>query len=346
MFGLRNNKSQLIDWMLKTEFSFDCRLSVVNSGSISHAVFGVKRLLFRVRRIAFRIQCLSFCVRCLRFPVRHSTYRVLFYAPYLIILFSVKSFAQQGASAAASAIDSGYYTSFDNTRIYFEKRGSGDPVLLLHGFMGNSGSWKRSELYKELLDQGYEVILIDLRGNGRSDHPHKEDAFANDAECRDITGLMDFLKIKSYDLVGYSRGSIIAARVLRNDPRVHKAVIGGMGAAFTDTSWKLPKELYESLIHSPAPEFEGMKNDVRKQKLDSISLAYMQKQQPFTSPEDLGKIKQSVLLIRGDVDSTNGSTPALQVLIPHSIYVTVAGNHNETSGTKPFADQVIAFLKQ
>lgn len=281
-----------------------------------------------------------------RYTFRVKRSAILPYVFSIIFLFSGKSFAQQGANDVAPVIDTGYYTSFDNTKIYFEKHGSGDPVLLLHGFMGNSSGWKRGDLYKQLLDQGFEVILIDLRGNGRSDHPHREEAFANDAECRDIMGLMDFLKIKSYDLIGYSRGSIIAARVLRNDPRVHKAVIGGMGAAFTDTSWKLPKALYESLIHSPAPEFEGMKSYVRKQKLDSVSLAYMQKQQPFTSPEDLGKIKQPVLLIRGDVDSTNGSTPALQALIPHSIYITVPGNHNETSGTKPFADQVIAFLKE
>ncbi len=73
--------------------------------------------------------------------------------------------------------------------------------------------------------------------------------------------------------MGYSRGSIIAARVLHNDPRVHKTVIGGMGDAFTDTSWKLPKVLYKSLIHAPAPEFEGLKNYVRGQHLDSVSLA-------------------------------------------------------------------------
>lgn len=65
-----------------------------------------------------------------------------------------------------------------------------------------------------MLDQGYRVILIDLRGNGKSDHPHREQAYARDAESRDIPGLMDFLKIKRYDLIGYSRGSIIADRVL------------------------------------------------------------------------------------------------------------------------------------
>ena len=272
-----------------------------------------------------------------------STFHYLRFAFCVLFLFSGKSFAQTGNPIA---VDSGYYKSFDKTKIYYEKWGEGQPVLLLHGFMGNSASWKKTDLYKQLTGQGFQVILIDLRGNGKSDHPHREEAYADDAESKDIVGLMDFLKIKAYDLVGYSRGSIIAARVLRNDPRVQKAVIGGMGAAFTDTSWKLPRALYESLIHAPTPDFEGMKSYVRKQNLDSVSLAYMQKQQPFTDPADLEKIKQPVLLIRGNIDSTNGSTPALEALIPHSLYVTVPGNHNETAGTKAFADQVIAFLKQ
>ena len=258
---------------------------------------------------------------------------------------SARGFAHAPRTDPEAKTDSGYYTSFDKTRIYYETHGSGQPVLLLHGFMGNSSSWKHTALYKALLDQGYEVILIDLRGNGKSGHPHNEEAYAHDAESRDITGLLDFLKIKSYDLVGYSRGSIIAARVLRNDPRVSKAVIGGMGAAFTDTAWKLPKALYESLINAPSPDFEGMKNYVRRQNLDSVSLAYMQKQQPFTTAEDLKKIKQRVLLIRGDIDSTNGSAQALQLLIPHSIYVNVPGDHNGASSTKAFADRVMDFLK-
>lgn len=71
----------------------------------------------------------------------------------------------------------------------------------------------------------------------------------------------------------------------------------------------------------------------------------MQRQQPFTSTADLGKIKQPVLLIRGDRDSTNGSAKAFQILIPHSVYVNVPGDHNAASSTKAFADRVMAFLK-
>ena len=93
--------------------------------------------------------------------------------------------------------DSGaYFKSFDNTRIYYEVKGNGEPVLLVHGFIVNGQSWKRTELYKDLLTAGYKVILLDQRGNGFSDKPHDSTAYDNDAEAKDIMALMKLLKNK------------------------------------------------------------------------------------------------------------------------------------------------------
>ena len=68
-----------------------------------------------------------------------------------------------------------------------------------------------------------------MRGNGNSDKPHDSTAYDNDAEAKDIMLLMHRLKIKQYSAVGYSRGSIITARLLVLDKRVMNAVMGGMG---------------------------------------------------------------------------------------------------------------------
>jgi len=65
--------------------------------------------------------------------------------------------------------DSGYLSSFDGTKIYYEVRGKGKPVLLLHGFIINGNSWKKAALYPDLLNAGYKVIIPDMRGNGKSD---------------------------------------------------------------------------------------------------------------------------------------------------------------------------------
>src|ERR1700733_9096935 len=113
--------------------------------------------------------------------------------------------AQTDSLSAKFPVDSNYFSSFDGTKIYYETRGTGKPVLLVHGFIVNSSSWKGTELYHDLLNKGYKVIILDMRGNGRSGKPHDSTAYDNDAEAKDIMLLMNLLKIKQYNVVGYSR---------------------------------------------------------------------------------------------------------------------------------------------
>ena len=109
-------------------------------------------------------------------------------------------------SQTTIASDSGYYASFDSTKIYYETRGQGKAVLLVHGFIVDGSSWERSALLADLVQKGFKVITADLRGNGKSDKPMVETAYAHDAEAKDLIGLMNFLGIETYDVVGYSRG--------------------------------------------------------------------------------------------------------------------------------------------
>src|SRR5205814_9009637 len=108
-----------------------------------------------------------------------------------------------------TTVDSGYFSSFDSTKIYYEVHGNGFPVLLVHGFIVNSSTWKHTAMYDSLLTTGNKVILIDLRGNGKSGRPHNEEAYQYDAETKDIMLLIKSLNINKYDVLGYSRGSII-----------------------------------------------------------------------------------------------------------------------------------------
>ena len=254
--------------------------------------------------------------------------------------------AQQDSMAAAFPTDSGYFSSFDGTNIYYEVRGKGKPVLLVHGFIVNSNSWKNTALYKELLKAGYKVIILDMRGNGKSGKPHIPKAYENDAEAKDIMLLMDRLKIDSYTAVGYSRGSIITARLLVLDPRVNKAVLGGMGTDFTNPDWPRRIMFYHAMMGDSIPELQGAVNYVKQQGFDQLALAYLQKAQPSTSKEVLGKVQQPVLIICGDKDTDNGNAGELAKLFQHSEFVTVPGVHNNAAATINFSDAVIGFLEK
>ena len=238
----------------------------------------------------------------------------------------------------------GYFASFDSTRIYYEVAGKGYPVLLIHGFMNSGEDWKKIPLYNALMEKGYMVITVDQRGNGKSDKPHEPEAYANDAEAKDLMGLIHFLHLKKYSFVGYSRGSIIGARLLVLDKRVHSAVLGGMGADFTNPLWPRRIAFYEAMMNDSIPGFDGARKKIKDNGLDQTALAYQQKGQPSTSAEELSRVKQNVMVICGDKDQDNGNGAELAKLIPNAVFVTIPGNHGGAWHTPEFTTEVMAFF--
>jgi len=256
----------------------------------------------------------------------------------VLIMLTVRAFSQQTGGS--------YFTSFDNTKIYYEVKGSGYPVILIHGFSGTGQGWKSGRVYGDLLNAGYMVILIDGRGGGRSDKPHDESAYANDAEAKDIMGLMSFLNLKQYDAVGYSRGSIIVSRLLVLDKHLHKAVMGGMGDAYTNPDWPRRVHAYRALMgDTTLHDVDDMMKYIHSQHFDELALAYQQKYQPSTSAKELAAVRIPVLIIRGTEDKENGSETGLNKLIPHSGLAYVPGDHNTAIRTPQFSDAVVNFLK-
>src|ERR1051326_5101883 len=258
-----------------------------------------------------------------------------FFTPRRLLLFTlmilqVRALAQKG---------SGYFSSFDKVKIWYEEKGSGKPVLLIHGFTGKGSDWKTKPVYDSLLASGFKVISADLRGNGLSDKPHEPAAYANDAEAKDLMGLLKYLGIKKYEAVGYSRGSIILARLLVLDKNIRNAVIGGMGADFTNPMWPRRIGLYHALMSDTVKGYDDFRKRIATSGLDRLALAYQQKEQPSTSREALGKIRRKVLIICGDKDEDNGKAQELQQLIPGSRYAIVPGNHGTAAATTEFAKE-------
>lgn len=238
------------------------------------------------------------------------------------------------------------FTSFDGVKIYYEVKGTGTPVVLIHGFIVNGETWKKTALYKDLLRDGYKVITLDMRGNGQSDKPHQTEAYEHDAEAKDIMALTKMLGIQKYSVVGYSRGAIIASRLVLQDAHVSKAVIGGMGTGFTNPEWPRRKMFYRALMGDSVPELAAMVKNVQAAGLDQLALAYLQKSQPSSNPQELKQINKPVLVICGSEDEDNGSGSELAKLIPASTFATVPGNHGAAVGTQEFSKEVISFLKK
>jgi pimeloyl-ACP methyl ester carboxylesterase len=263
-----------------------------------------------------------------------------FLSACVILSFFVSSNVCSAAydSVKAPADTAHFYTAPDGVKIYYETHGSGYPVVLLHGFMGNAQGWKKGILYSNLLAAGYQVILVDLRGNGNSGKPPT-------CEAKDVMGVITALGIYRYTVLGYSRGSIITARLLVLDERVEQAVIGGMGTGFTDPNWPRRVMFYRALSGEKVPELADMVKNAKAAGLEIGVLACQQKEQPSTSKADLGKVRKRVLVVCGDKDSDNGNAKDLADIFTLSSFVLVPGDHGAAVRTPEFSKAVLDWLK-
>lgn len=94
--------------------------------------------------------------------------------------------------------------------LYYEDHGSGQPVVMIHGYPLNSASWEKQ--VPVLLNAGYRVISYDRRGFGKSSQPSS--GYNYDTFAEDLHQLVKQLKLKNFALVGFSMGGGEVARYI------------------------------------------------------------------------------------------------------------------------------------
>jgi non-heme chloroperoxidase len=94
--------------------------------------------------------------------------------------------------------------------LYYEDHGSGDPVVLIHGYPLSGASWEKQ--VSALLPAGYRVITYDRRGFGNSSQPTT--GYNYDTFAEDLHKLITRLKLHNFSLVGFSMGGGEVARYI------------------------------------------------------------------------------------------------------------------------------------
>ncbi len=238
------------------------------------------------------------------------------------------------------------FESFDNTRIAYTDQGTGIPIILIHGFINTGASFNGTALKNALLESGYRVIIPDLRGNGNSEKSMIESAYANNAEVKDLSALLDHLNISKAIALGYSRGSIILAKWLTLDSRITKGIIGGMGIDFTKSNWER-RIIFERAflgLDSLTDMTRGAFNYARSHQANTTILGWSQRYQPVTTLKELSSITIPIAVIAGNEDLDNGDPGALFKAFSNGVLIIVKGDHNTTYRKQPFAKAVLKFL--
>ncbi|HWM93151.1 MAG TPA: alpha/beta hydrolase [Thermoanaerobaculia bacterium] len=124
----------------------------------------------------------------------------------------------------------------NGVKIRYVTEGTGEPVVLIHGWMADSSMWgqDRSGNTKLTGADGFQLIALDCRGHGKSDKPHEPEKYGPEMAA-DVVRLLDHLKIEKAHLIGYSSGAFIAGKVAATHPeRVLSVVYAGQAPVITE----------------------------------------------------------------------------------------------------------------
>jgi pimeloyl-ACP methyl ester carboxylesterase len=189
-------------------------------------------------------------------------------------------------------------------KMYYEIHGKGDPVVLLHGsFMTITNNW--TAMIPQL-SKSRQVIAVEMQGHGRTADIDRDFSYENLAD--DIAALLDDLKIKRADLLGYSLGGGVAMQVaIRHPEKVRKVV--SISAAFRHDG--LVKEAVEAFPRMEPGMFKGSPIETEYKRLsptpDKFDTFVKRVVQMAIKPYDFGaeKLKATkapILFIHGDAD--------------------------------------------
>jgi len=225
-----------------------------------------------------------------------------------------------------------------DVRLNHVEKGSGEPLILLHGNGENAGYFSHQ---LEELSPFYRVIALETRGHG--DSPRGEGEFSIRRFAEDLAGFMDELGIPKAHLFGFSDGGNIALTfALRRPERVGRMILNGANLfpAGVKRSVQLPIELGYRLASLSAKRSE-------KARKNAEMLGLMVKE-PNIRPEELKKLTVRTLVIAGTRDMIKEShTRLIFESLPDAKLVLLEGDH--FIANKKYAEfdrEVLSFLSE
>ena len=220
------------------------------------------------------------------------------------ILFAVIMFVASSLNGQQiKPLNSGYAPA-NGTKVYYEVYGEGKPIVLLHGaFYTIAMNW--GQLIPEL-SKTRKVIAIEMQGHGHT--PFSERKLSITTLANDVEKVMDYLKIDSADIAGYSMGGSVAYQFAVQSPkRLRKLVI--ISSTYKTKGW-LP--VISSAFKNFKPEL--FDNTPMKAEYDSVApdktkwTKFLMQMFAFSAvpinvgDSNISKISAPVLIISGDND--------------------------------------------
>lgn len=263
----------------------------------------------------------------------------------------------------------------NGVKIRYVTEGTGEAVVLIHGWMGDSSMWGRDESGNTRLDvtkaDGFKLIALDCRGHGKSDKPH-EPAMYGPEMAEDIVRLLDHLDIEKTHLIGYSSGAFIAGKVAGTHPeRVLSVVYAGQApviAGAVRASDFSEVEVFAKAVDEgkdlgsyilavtpagkPLPTEEQAKAIAEYlyggKDVKAFAVAGRSFKDLGVTEEELKRCEAPTLFIHGgnESDHVKGRVATVRRLLGRGeVKIVEGGDHVTTLGKPEFASALIEFLR-
>jgi pimeloyl-ACP methyl ester carboxylesterase len=248
-------------------------------------------------------------------------------------------------------MDTSRFAGRDGAQLAYRETGSGRPLILLHGFMGTGSDWLSRGPAAMLAEEGFRVVLPDLRGHGQSTRSHDPLAYPPDVLADDGLALIEHLGLgaREYDLGGYSLGGRLVVRMLARGAEPGRAVVGGQGLAKVSgpqgggASHRALTALVDGAALEPGSSEAQLARWARLSAADPQALLHVLSSFVPTPEDSLRRITTQTLVVIGDGDERSDADE-LAALLPAGSYVRVPGDHGDSFGAPEFGITMKEFL--
>ncbi|MBA2770448.1 MAG: alpha/beta fold hydrolase [Sphingomonas sp.] len=243
------------------------------------------------------------------------------------------------------------WTASDGVELAWRELGEGRPVILLHGLFSDAAmNWINFGHAGRIADDGFRVIMPDLRAHGLSARPHEAERYPHGILTRDLGELVAHLGLSDFDLGGFSLGSRTVVEAIGEGMRPRKAVLGGTGLRGL-RQWDRRKTFFLEAID----KFETARRGdphwlsiqfMKTMKVDRVPAAHLLESFTAAPDEWLAAFTMPTLVVCGAQDQDNGPAGELAAALPHARFEEVPGTHMSSVTRPEFGAAIARFLAE
>ena len=195
----------------------------------------------------------------------------------------------------------GQLKTLNGIELYFELHGTGEPVLLLHGFSGSSQDWAA---VASDWSRDFQLIVPDLRGHGRSSV--LATPFRHADAAADILGLLDHLNVNTCKGLGVSGGGNVLLHMATRQPKRVEAMVLVSATPYFPAQARTIMRQYRDRL--PPEQWEVLRRrhpagDTQIESLLASTMAFADSYDDMNfTPTYLSTIQARTLIVQGDRD--------------------------------------------